>query len=97
MTNTPTKVFIPTEWDATPYGTHWSFAYTTDKPDRDDFDFRVEFDADVGDDERRAVIRLLEAAPAMFDELSRIGHHVQVDTGHFNRIQRLLESVAQGE
>ena len=90
MTDTPTKVFIPTEWEATPYDAHWAFAYTTDQPDREDYDFRVEFDPTVGADEQRAVIRLMEAAPALLDELSRIGHQTTITTEHFNRIQRLL-------
>ena len=93
MTDTPTKIHLPVEWDATFYGDHWAFAYATDKPAREDFDFRVEFDETVCSDEQHAVIRLLEAAPALFDELSRIGHQVQVDTGHFNRIQSLLAKV----
>ena len=93
VTDKVTRVFLPLDWEATPYGDHWAFAYTTDKPDREDFDFRVEFDESVCNAEQHAIIRLLENAPALLDELSRIGHHVQVDTGHFNRIQRLLAKV----
>ena len=29
----------------------------------------------------------------MLVELKAIGHHIQVDTGHYNRIQRLIEEV----
>lgn len=37
--------------------------------------------------------RLMKEAPEMLKELKAIGHQVQVDTGHFNRIQRLIERI----
>lgn len=46
-------------------------------------------------EEARANARLIAAAPQMFAELKAIGHHIQVDTGHFNRIQMLLENIEQ--
>ncbi len=40
--------------------------------------------------------RLRARNAEMLDELRAIGHHIQVDTGHFNRIQRVIAK-AEGE
>ncbi len=37
--------------------------------------------------------RLIENAPAMLRELKAIGHQTQITTGHFNRLQRLIERI----
>ncbi|QEL19297.1 hypothetical protein [Limnoglobus roseus] len=74
------KVFIPTEWDATPYGDHWAFAYTTDTDEREDYDFTVEFHESAGEEEQRSVIRLLEMAPAMLESLQELTRIIEAFT-----------------
>jgi hypothetical protein len=54
--------YIPAQWEATPYGSHWSFAYELNGEKREDYDFRVEFTIGVSAHEQAAVIRVLEAA-----------------------------------
>jgi hypothetical protein len=66
MTNTRRT---PAQWEATPYGRHWSFDYELNGEKREDYDFRVEFGWGVGSHEQADVIRLLEAAPVMLTAL----------------------------
>jgi hypothetical protein len=37
--------------------------------------------------------RLIENAPEMLRELKAIGHQTQITTGHFNRLQRLIQRI----
>lgn len=37
--------------------------------------------------------RLIENAPDMLRELKAIDHQTQITTGHFNRLQRLIERI----
>jgi hypothetical protein len=59
----------PQTWEATPYGSHWSFAYNLPNIERDEYDFAVEFHETVAEPERLAVINLLEAAPELLAAL----------------------------
>src|SRR4051794_6866742 len=63
---------LPAQWEAMPYGRHWSFAYELNGEKREDYDFRVEFTIGVSDREEAAVIRLLEAAPELLGLLQDI-------------------------
>jgi hypothetical protein len=55
----------PVEWEATPYGEHWSFAYDLANNQREEYDFTVEFHETVDEQEQSAVIHLIEAAPEL--------------------------------
>ena len=60
---------IPTEWNADPYGDHWSFAYVTERGERDDYDFRIEFNEAVDEAEELAVVHLIESTPKLLAAL----------------------------
>jgi hypothetical protein len=59
----------PAQWDATPYGEHWSFAYNLANKEREEYDFTVEFHESIAEPEQKAVIILIEAAPVMLAAL----------------------------
>lgn len=61
-----------TKLEALPYGDHWAFSYSTERGEREDYDFRVEFHEGVSEAEERAVIALLEAAPRMLAALKAL-------------------------
>ena len=60
---------IPESWEALPYGEHWSFAYTPERGEREDYDFSIEFNEAVDEAEELAVIHLIEAAPQLLEAL----------------------------
>lgn len=67
MTNT--AIHTPAEWEATPYGEHWSFAYNLANKEREEYDFTVEFHESIDAPEENAVISLIEAAPLLLAAL----------------------------
>ncbi len=90
MTNTK---HIPAEWEATPYGRHWSFSYELNGERREDYDFRVEFGRGVSAREQADVIRLLETAPrllAMLQDIALAMHEggMRKPKGWLERIDR---------
>ena len=60
---------LPAQWEATPYGSHWSFAYNLANMEREEYDFTVEFHETVSEPEGTAVISLIETPPELLAEL----------------------------
>jgi hypothetical protein len=69
---TTTAKHLPAQWDATPYGMHWSFAYSLANKERDEYDFTVEFHESIDEPEQTAVISLIEAAPNVLAALEYV-------------------------
>ena len=61
---------VPTTWQAQPYGGCWSFVYSTEPSEREEYDFCLEFNETVTAAEERSVLALLEAAPQLLVALA---------------------------
>ncbi len=93
----PNPFVLPASWEALPYGDHWSFAYTTERGDREDYDFRIEFNEGVPEAEERAIIALIEFAPSLLKALEILVDGGYVDDCYHPTLKLVRDTLASAK